>query len=436
MRIAIYILTKNAKANYKHESFAARQNAGLMVVRDILLRSGYGVEYCSSANAHKYDIILASITSDCDWYAFIRERVTWQDGEYRVIVGGAGVLNVRPFLPYADYFVLGRAEGVISQLIKAVKDDNGIDSDSVVRSSEFNSDKNYYINQSTKPYPYAVKLENEADYKESGLGCNHRCLFCAYTWHRKSCGDVFHYGDLWNKNKDVELALLDMASKGIDVDFNRLRTTAIDGLSERLRYKVNKKISRKVLRIFLSELAKCEKPHQVKFYNIIGYPTETKKDRNEFFEDIAEVDKSLPKTDKQTSILVHSTPFRAMPATPMACEPMSYKNYRGLLAKTVGRNYKGNILYQGNSIWAVESMGIESLPSVIHSVIALRGTEDDSKQIEKIATSKKYNNLPSKKKKKVLESMFDVEKLFSGYTPETLPTRYLKSYAKVEKMWN
>lgn len=69
-------------------------------------------------------------------------------------------------------------------------------------------------------------------------------------------------------------------------------------------------------------------------------------------EDIRIVDNGLSKTENQTSILLHSTPFRAMPATPLACKPMSYLNYRGMIAKKLGKGrYKGNIFYQGNSIW-------------------------------------------------------------------------------------
>ena len=114
MKIAIYIIKKNAKQAYKKECFDIRVNAGLMVVKDILNRKGYDVDYCSSANVHKYDVILFNITSDCDFWAFIAERVKWQKGNYKVVLGGAGVLNVRPFLTVADYFVLGRAENVIA----------------------------------------------------------------------------------------------------------------------------------------------------------------------------------------------------------------------------------------------------------------------------------------------------------------------------------
>ena len=154
----------------------------------------------------------------------------------------------------------------------------------------------------------------------------------------------------------------------------------------------------------------------------------------EFKEDIIKADKQL--SDKQTNeLLLHSTPFRAMPATPLACKPMSYKNYRGEIARVLGAGYKGNIFYQGNAVWAVESMGTESLSTVIQSAIVWRGTEKDSENITKIARSKKFANASAKVKQATLEKYFDVKTLFGSYTRDTLPTRYLRTYAKVEKTW-
>ena len=229
--------------------------------------------------------------------------------------------------------------------------------------------------------------------------------------------------------------MIDMHN-GVEVDLVKLRTTAIDGLSQRLRYYVNKKISREMLREFLERLAGCEKPHQVKFYNIIGYPTENIDDWMEFVEDIEIVDKKFRKQDKQTSILLHSTPFRSMPATPLACAPMSYVNYRGMIARELGKGkYKGNIFYQGNAMWAVESMSTESLPTVIQSAIIWRGTESDTGNIVKVACSRKFQTSDAKTKQLTLEKYFDVDKLFGSFSPKTLPTRNILTYCHPEKMW-
>lgn len=181
MRIGTYILSKYAKQTYKKECFNVRTNAGIAVVIDILRKAGYEVEWCSSANVHKYDVVLFSMTSDCDWWEFIAERIKWAKGNYKVVVGGAGVLNVRPFLPYVDYFVLGRAENVIDKLIIALDKYGEYESENIINSKTFDVGKTYYINQVEEIYPHEILLENGQKYREDIIGCNHRCLFCGYT---------------------------------------------------------------------------------------------------------------------------------------------------------------------------------------------------------------------------------------------------------------
>lgn len=437
LKIGIYILSKYAKQTYSKECYNVRLNAGMAVVCDILKRAGFvNIDYCGSATAHKFDMIMYSVTADCDWWNFVKERVTWEKGNYKVVVGGQGVLNPRPFLDLVDYFVLGRAENVQDKIAECILNGEECTNPHVVSSKSFSIDNLYYLNQVDEIYPYDITLENGQVYHEDVIGCNHKCLFCGYTWHRKHVSqEAFNYSGLWNGGVDRERAMIDMHN-GIDIDLVKLRTTAIDGLSERLRFSVNKKISRDMLREFIERLAKCEKPHQVKFYNIVGYPTETYNDWREFLEDIKIVDQKFGKQEKQTSILLHSTPFRAMPATPLACKPMSYINYRGLIAKILGEGkYKGNIFYQGNAIWAVESMATESLPTVIQSSIIWRGTENDISNIIKISCSKKFDAASAKIKQLTLEKYFDVEKLFGEFTPENLPTRNIRTYCSVEKMW-
>lgn len=437
LKIGVYVLSKYAKQTYSKECYDVRLNAGMAVVCDVLKMAGFtNIDYCSSANVHKFNMVMFSVTADCDWWEFIAERVKWQKGDYKVCVGGQGVLNPRPFLQYVDYFILGRAEGVQDKVAQCILDGDECVDEHVVSSRSFRMDTLYYINQVEQIYPHDIKLENGQIYHEDVIGCNHKCLFCGYTWHRKQAAqEEFNYSGLWNGGKDRERAMIDMHN-GIDVDLVKLRTTAIDGLSERLRFAVNKKITREMLREFLDRLARCEKPHQVKFYNIVGYPTETFDDWQEFLEDIQIVDSKLAKSAKQTSVLLHSTPFRAMPATPLACKPMSYINYRGLIAKKLGKGrYKGNIFYQGNALWAVESMATESLSTVIQSAIVWRGTEKDSDNIVKLACSSKFASANAKVKQATLEKYFDVSKLFGAFTPDTLPTRNIRTYCGVEKMW-
>lgn len=439
MKICAYVQEQYAKANYKNECMDTRQFVGLRVVIDAVERAGYTVEWAGKATVHKYDIVLVSLTSDCDWWTYIAERVRWQKGNYQVILGGAGLLHITPFLPFADYFVWGRGENIAPKLIEAIDKGAEFSCESVAHNKTFSADSIYRIAQVKATYPHKISLSEKRQYREGAMGCNHKCLFCGYTWHRNFLSDKDYYqmsDSLFGGIEDKELAMLDYVDGKSKVDFSKLRTTAIDGFSERLRYSVNKKISDKILREFLKALITSDvKPHQLKLYNLCGLPTETEEDWWELIDAFKSTDSLDTSNGKQWSIVLHTTPFRAMPATPMACAPMSYRNYRGEFGRILGKGLKGNIIYQGRTLWTVESMGTDSLSTVILSAIAHRGDARDTENIIKISTNKKFWAASSPVKQATLEKYFDVGRLFKAYTPEELPSRYLRTYAKVERMW-
>lgn len=440
MKICAYVQSSYSKSNYANECMDSRQFVGLRMVIDSIERCGYSVEYAGEATVHRYDVVLVSLTSDCDWWSYIQERLRWQRGDYKVIIGGAGVLHVAPFLPFGDYFVLGRGEETVINLIKAIDGKGGGINESVVISSQFSVDRIYKIQQADQPYPHALELKNrKSKYVESTIGCNHRCLFCGYTWQRRFVSPYDYYAmsdGLFGNIEDRERAMLDIQRNPDSVNFSLLRTTAIDGVSERLRMMVNKRITKVAMVDFLSRMISSPaKPHQLKIYNIIGYPSETIEDWWEFIDTIKQADDGCCKKDKQWSIVLHSTPFRAMPATPLACAPMSKHNYRGEIAKQLGKGLRGNLIYQGQNLWAVESMGTDSLPSVMLSAIAHRANEKDSENIIKLCKTKKFWGAAGAVKQATLEKYFDMDHLFGEFTPETLPSRYLRTYCAVEKLW-
>lgn len=436
LKIGVYVLNKYANRSYSKDNYNKRGNIGMAVVCDVLERAGFtNISFCSACNVTSFDMVMFSVTGFSDWFSFIAERVTWVPGKYKVVVGGQGALNPRPFLEYVDYFVLGRAEGIQPKLAECILSGTECNDEHVVSSKSYSVDKIYYVNQTDRLYPYELKLSSGKRYKEDCIGCNHKCFFCSYTWQRKFVGPTEYLcAGLWNDNIDRERAMLDVHA-GIDVDLDKLRTTALDGLSERLRLMVNKRITRDIFRDFIEKLALCQKPHFVKIYNILGLPTETEADWAEYLEDIIAVDKKLTRREPILLIL-HSTPFHPMPPTPMACAPMSYKDYRGAVARRLGKgHYPGRAFYEGNRFACVESMYEESLPTTILNAIIWRGTEEDTDNIVKIACSKKFSAASTAVKQATLEKYFDVARLFGAYTPESLPTRNIRTYLPVEKAW-
>jgi len=118
---------------------------------------------------------------------------------------------------------------------------------------------------------------------------------------------------------------------------------------------------------------------------------------------------------------------------------MSYCNYRERIAKIFRQGkhdeYR-SVFFRGNRFWSAESHGTESLPTVVLDALVLRGTEDDSEVIARLACSPKFRNGSTRHKTAILERHVDIDRLFGAYTWNDLPTRYLRTYVPVEKMQN
>ena len=80
-------------------------------------------------------------------------------------------------------------------------------------------------------------------------------------------------------------------------------------------------------------------------------------------------------------------------------------------------------------------MATESLSTVIQSAIIWRGTEKDTENIVKLACSSKFQSANARVKQATLEKYFDVNALFGKFTPDNLPTKNIRTYCKVERMW-
>lgn len=85
---------------------------------------------------------------------------------------------------------------------------------------------------------------------------------------------------------------------------------------------------------------------------------------------------------------------------------------------------------------SIEQFGFK-VPIVIDSnnQIVCGHTRFNADNIVKLACSKKFKSASSQIKQATLEKYFDVKKLFGEFTPDTLPTKNIRTYCKVEKTW-
>jgi len=442
MKIGIYVWDDVVKGKrvLKNEVYDSKQNAGMAVVRDIVARLGFDPVYVGIAEAHTCDYVLVSMGSDDDWWRFLQEKRRWSKGKQKVVVGGPAVLNVLPFLDDVDFFVLGRAEGVLEKFLL-----NGDTGNSIIDSKAFKINNRYTINQVENPYDHEILLGDGSKYKEGNIGCPYKCFFCGYSWHRKFTykhEKRYNPYDEYCSKQNQESAILDFI-KDPNPDYKHIRTTALDGLSERIRFKANKKISNDAFLSFVEKFYYNASHRQLKVFNIVGYPEETEEDWFDFLRVMEEADRKIGGHEKAVGLVLNTTPFRAFPATPFACSKMSYKEYRGEIARILGKEYREktgnhkriNTIYSGENIYANENGFTQGLASSALAAIVWRGEESDSENVRKIAFSKKFWNASVPQKCATLEKYFDINKLFGEYTPQNLPTRYLQTYANIEKMW-
>jgi radical SAM superfamily enzyme YgiQ (UPF0313 family) len=438
--IAIYVQKQYAKKTYKNESYNTRVFPGIEMIRDVLERSGNSIDYCGIETVDRYKIILVSITSEIDWYTFIQERMLWKKNKYKVVVGGAGVQNIRPFLEFSDIFVFGRAENFVSDLISCVLHDDKFVHPSVCYADEFSVDKKYIVSTAAETYKYDVSISDGKTYTEKSIGCQRKCLFCNYTWTRKHVGEtIAKYGvkDMHWDEKTI-LDLPDNPYEAANCWNNSGITVGLDGLTESIRAAINKPITDNMLRAFIDDICKYREREKgiIRMYNIIGYPMDTDTDLDEFIGALPDCNYD---NGKFFYFRMHMTPFKPMPCTPCETWKASYIDYRDFISRKLNviadnsDDGEKAIKVSGNYIFRMEYT-TESLAYTTLWMLGIRGVESDASVVRKIS-SNKFNNLSTYEKRKTLENIIDVDRLFAAYTLDALPTRYLSTYVSREGMY-
>ena len=268
-----------------------------------------------------YDCVIISIPSSGQMIDVLKLAIKhrWDKRKCRIIVGGYGVQNINLLKGYVDFAFFGRAHDCIDKIIDSALDGNihpditdnmmHVDSPSVVRFRQ-------------------APLMSNSIFSEEFTGCPHKCKFCHYTYARKFQGKSTGYTQaLLTSGSSDEVLYADIT--GFNEKRGRIRT-AIDGFSERLRYLYGKRISNDMIIDGINHLGEIAYDtrqddmfggHELNqrtvmtVYNIANFPCETQDDEMEFIDNIQ---RANPRT--RVIFILHSTPFRASPATPMQWE--------------------------------------------------------------------------------------------------------------------
>jgi hypothetical protein len=407
----------------KSNSFDWNSNAGAYMVMDCLRRAGIEVGFCSPETAHQHKVVLVSLTSTFDVLNLVHavgRLSTWHKRSFRVVVGGFGAQNVTPLRHYVDHAVFGRAEGFVADLVAALLKGRDFVHPSVMNLEAGlhpvvfgQADQLYQHELATQPKPYL----------ESEIGCPRRCMFCHFTFarrHLKSHDKTFQGSWAW-------------ASK--EVVFNRLLTdsplkgrtrTALDGLSERLRFAFNKPYSDATILRTLKEVSLrwLGDAAWLKVYLIGSFPTESADDLASFEDTIRRVEAP----GKAVYLTFHATPFRPSPLTPSAYLPATLATNWNAKSEPGRRD-----IIRTEKVRANWSMTMEGPFSHLQSLVVERATPDSDPLINTLVFSAKLQQLRGPHKIEALERRFDLGQYLREYhTSEQLPTWYLTSYTPPE----
>lgn len=305
-----------------------------------------------------YDVELVSVhhCSDFERLSKLPKRAKWR------IVGGHPMQNnPRPCIPFADAICVGEGETWIRKALTLLDETNDIKSLSVLPGTiitslwkpendvpKANFESPLPINP---PYLNRPNTRSAAWYIEFARGCPFKCHYCelghsvpyrAYdTEYLKTVIDqadtkitrkinpyapdeasVPRYNELYEylNTKGYNAGFASMRVDSIlknmpNLKKNQLVRVGIDGLTEKTRFRVNKKITDEQIIEYFKVM--IEKGHVTfKMFMIIGYPWDTIEDFKQFETLMINI-KNL-RLAKNVSLRIKWTPFIPQPCTPLA----------------------------------------------------------------------------------------------------------------------
>lgn len=403
-KIGIYIFSKQIKERVvtdRDRYFDGKAFYGLNYIISEIDKKKNEISYVSNMNINSVDYCLISITSYYDIFN-LRKELKGKIITTKIIIGGAGIINLQSVYDIADIVVIGRGEGIINKIF-----DNENIKGVWYKKRDANISSLYPIRQ-------ASKLINIKGYEEKEVGCSNKCKFCQYGWKFKIMNNDNNYSGGYNNREDT--------INNLDFSLCNRRTaprlnSAIDGFTENTRKKINKKITNEDITNKLFEIYDQKQSYfALKLYAIIGFSWEKKIELQEFFESVKKADK---KSLKKLNIFLISTHFVPMPITPFEGESVNLYDFRDEV-KRKKYKYKGesiNVYYPYNQITGV-------ITTIEHTLIN-RIKINQLPIFDKVLLSSKYRSLKSVQKIKVIDKYFSgiySEKESKDICPEIIRT--------------
>jgi radical SAM superfamily enzyme YgiQ (UPF0313 family) len=298
MKIGVLLFDEKVNRGGRNNSFDKLPYFGFKYV---LSELDHPYQIISPSQIKDFDYCLCTLTSSMDIenliYTFEKHKP--KKGNCKVLVGGFGCINVWSIYDYIDVAVFGRAEGQINDILSGAKLDN------VWRKDQ----------DSDLLEKYQIRQMHKLIGDEKTVGCRNKCAFCQYSHVRKYTG---------GKNYDVvDVSFVEDDWRGLEITGSGRYITAWDGLNAETRKRIKKKITDQQIKdkIISWYDVKRERAINLKIFNIIGYPWETKQsvkqDIERIREFLSECDLHKGGAENRLLIMMMFTPFSPEPMTPM-----------------------------------------------------------------------------------------------------------------------
>jgi hypothetical protein len=339
----------------------------------------FRVSYDDFQNMNKYDYALFSLTSYYDAFSLYAALRQYQV-KTKIIIGGAAVLNIYPFIEKIYAACFGRCDTQINDILNGAPLDN-------VYCREYGVTL-YDIGQAT------CRIGDHREH-ESSVGCRKKCFFCEYGFRYKFVDHTGQYQGYSNNETFFE-----------DIDFkSKAQSTAgLDGLTEKERYIVNKPLSNEAIVTKLNTHVH-RNIFRLKLYTIAAYPFTEGYDYQELIDTIAKA-----RTNPLT-IMIGLSHFVPMPLTPMEEEKVLVCELKRLNPVQVN-NIRMMTYYQSTSY-----------KKAIINALFNRMRADDAETLKGIFTIKVDKFIP-----KIMRRMPHI--IDGGY----VPVEYIKRPFRIDGM--
>ncbi len=288
-----------------------------IILYELQMKYNVDPEFCEIEDISKYDILLISLTSYIDVWNLLYTFKRYHSHKWscKIIIGGAAVVNIKSYMHIGDFFVYGRGEKSIHDIIDFLYTGQVIENNHI-----------YIKSTNLRPIEYSFRIAEKfynlpgRSIVEQAYGCNKNCFFCQYTNMSRVAPEQEIKRQWYRLGHESNLE--DMVVKD-----GRRYTTAIDGINQHLRFAFNKKIKDSDIINLFHSIPRLDKMITLKIFNICGYPTESNFSFDKQIDLFRKIGSSIHFNKVQVQMLF--TPFTPEPCTPAEfCEADIFTNYR------------------------------------------------------------------------------------------------------------